>query len=63
MAYYTILKGNMHRNSYTAVQAGAVWRLVYSQIAEDAPGPEEVVASLQGIVCNADLPPFREHIR
>lgn len=53
----------MHRNSYTAVQAGAVWRLVYSQIAEDAPGPEEVVASLQGIVCNADLPPFREHIR
>ncbi|KAF8805555.1 hypothetical protein BYT27DRAFT_7224755 [Phlegmacium glaucopus] len=53
----------MHWNSYTAVQVGAVWRLVYSQVAEeDAPGPEEVVASLQGIVCNADLPPFRECI-
>ncbi|KDR70625.1 hypothetical protein GALMADRAFT_75833 [Galerina marginata CBS 339.88] len=30
--------------------------------ADDASPPEEVVASLQGIICKADLPPFRERI-
>jgi hypothetical protein len=54
----------VHWSSYSAVQVGAIWRLVYSPAAgENMNAPEEVVASLQGIICSADLPPFRERIR
>ncbi|KAF8802166.1 hypothetical protein BYT27DRAFT_7261281 [Phlegmacium glaucopus] len=58
-----MFEGDMCWSSHTAIQVGAVWHLVYTQAAgEDGGGPEEVVASLHGIICNADLPPFRERI-
>ena len=61
--HHTKLKGNVPWSSYAAVCVGAVWRLVYSQATgEDVHAPEEVVASLQGIICSSDLPPFRERI-
>lgn len=64
MTYHKTSKGKVPWSSYTAIQVGATWRLVYCQAAgEDVHAPEEVVASLQGIICNADLPPFRERIR
>jgi len=42
------------------VKDGAIWRLVYN--AGDQEGMEEVVASVQGILCRADLPPFNDKI-
>jgi hypothetical protein len=37
-----------------------LWRLTKCDNAEEI---EEVVASIQGIICKKDLPPFVEHIR
>ncbi len=37
-----------------------LWRLTKS---DGADGIEEVVASIQGIMCKKDLPPFVERIR
>ena len=45
---------------YRGVRDGAIWRLAYS--IDDQGGVEEVVTSMQGILCKADLPPFNEKI-
>jgi hypothetical protein len=45
---------------YRGVRDGAIWRLAYS--IDDQGGVEEVVTSIQGILCKADLPPFKDKI-
>lgn len=55
-------------DEYEAIKEGAVWRLVHTQSSpggstgENATSTQEVVASLQGIICKKDLPPFVEKI-
>jgi hypothetical protein len=41
------------------IKDGAIWRLVFNT---EEDGMEEVVASVQGILCRADLPPFNDKI-
>lgn len=45
---------------YRGVRDGPIWRLAYS--IDNQGGVEEVVTSMQGILCKADLPPFNEKI-
>lgn len=47
-------------NHYRAEKDGAIWRLVYNTPPQSA--TEEVVASVQGILSNNDLPPFMKQI-
>ena len=43
---------------YRGVRDGAIWRLAYS--IDNQGGVEEVIMTIQGILCKADLPPFNE---
>ena len=45
---------------YRGVRDGAIWRLAYS--IDNQSEMEEVVTSIQGILCKADLPPFNDKI-
>jgi hypothetical protein len=48
---------------YRVEKDGGIWRMVYDAVStSDGPGPEEVVASLQGILSKNGLPPFLENI-
>jgi hypothetical protein len=41
------------------VKDGAIWRLVFNT---EEVAMEEVVTSIQGILCRAELPPFDDKI-
>ena len=43
---------------YRGIKDGPIRRLVYST--DDQGGMEEVVTSMQGILCKAELPPFND---
>ena len=45
---------------YWGVRDGVIWRLAYS--IDNQGGMEEVMTSMQGILCKADLPPFNKKI-
>ena len=47
------------KTPYRVVKDGPIWRLVFNAVEE---GMEEVVASVQGILCRAELPPFEDKI-
>ena len=44
---------------YRVIKDGAIWRLAFNT---EEDGIEEVVASVQGILCRAELPPFDDKI-
>ena len=45
---------------YIAKQDGAIWRLVHKTDDSEASADEEVVVSLQGILCKKDIAPCNE---
>jgi len=50
---------------FSAIQTNeSVWKLGQAP-SDDATEfiPEEVVASFQGVLCNLDLPPFKQRLR
>jgi hypothetical protein len=49
---------------YHVEKDGGIWRLVYDtgSTPDSDDGPEEVVASLQGILSKNGLPPFLDNI-
>ena len=51
-------QGKQNPTVYRGAKDGAIWRLAYS--IDDQGGMEEVVTSMQGILCKAELPPFND---
>lgn len=50
----------MDGSPYRAEKDGGIWRLVFNTDQHDA--TEEVVTSVQGILCKNGLPPFLDQI-
>jgi hypothetical protein len=47
---------------YRAEKDGGIWRLVFNTDQDDHEASEEVVTSIQGILCKNGLPPFLDQI-
>ena len=63
--YSTYLFKNCQLNSgspYRAEKDGGIWRLVFNTLQQGDDATEEVVASVQGILCKNGLPPFLDQI-
>ena len=63
--YSTYLLTNCQLDSgspYRAEKDGGIWRLVFNTLQHCDDATEEVVASVQGILCKNGLPPFLDQI-